>query len=77
MAQGGGGGNGGGGNPLGGIFQLLDKVDPLHLGRKLGLAKGPEFAPIDQMSFDTPQPSMPSADQSKLAFLKAFGVQGG
>ena len=79
MAQGGSGGNGGGGGMggmLGGLFQLGDKLDPLHIGRKLGLAKGPSFLEPEATSFDTPQPvAAPSVDASKLAFLKAFGVQ--
>jgi hypothetical protein len=72
-----GGGNAGGGGPLGGLFQMADRLDPLHLGQLLGFVpKASAASGQEHMSAESPWTPFAQDDsaQTRVAFLKAFGV---
>ncbi len=58
----------------GGLLKTGDKIDPTHMLRKMGLVEGPQFLTPDPQTGEVPPVQPIPAQQSKLAFMKAFGL---
>jgi hypothetical protein len=77
MAGGGGGGGGGGQSMLGGLVSNLTSGTWQGIADPMGIISAVP-PPAQQFPFDQTQgpPTMTPQDTDRLAFLKAFGVQG-